>query len=859
VNPAEQAAHAYCSVLFADLDESLDRHQVTILTLPGAGVRWLRAGDPAAIASAVIEADARPGVHAVYLSMGLAHPDAAHTKPDGAMRRAGAADIAALPGLWADLDIAGPAHTKKDLPPTEADALRILESSGLRPTMVWRSGHGLQAFWRFAEPMILDDESDRRRAQQLARNWSTTVAVHAHRLGRWVVDPVFDLARVLRPAGSVNRKIAGDFRRVEILWNDGPDYDPSDIVEHTAEQGYLDRFEGMSQRAADGKGAGSLDLVAIWTSVNSEDYKARGYLPEWMEAALDSGDLDERDKLVHVFRHGHESQDDSATDASLARLCAMVDLDERDAVEMIMCWRLTHRRKLDKVDPRQRKSYLIGTVDKAFASEARKRALGNAGAAALAEQDAAAHRAAVPAAPMADPIERAATAESGARGLGGATVAALGQGTELVEPDHDRDEPVDEHEAPERVRDTPDHEHAPTGPSRPEQPQPEHPAAALPAGRPEPEPDPRDELDDGGLPEDEPYDPVAAASREQADPPEPEPEAPIPGAVPIPEPEPAPAVGSGPASGAGESTSESDSDSRTHSGGSGATRPITGAARSNWGTRTESQAKELDALSSTLLGKASAAVSIWRCQYRGRGAKQERRLVLRIDPGYRWPGPMPEGYVPGLPLTSGWYPAGAFDKLGGWVRALRQDCLMVTVPVKADDFTARFGDTLVRTWEPDTSGGSLANVTREGMLSYLIDFPPMTSWTEAAAQGMPLIIQDEPRWTLDSRFTVLTRWSDFGRHVRTHFAVNVTPPILAEMAELAGAQVAQTRTQTGRWRVVRTDYLSEDEWRLILHGAMVADQQRAERHGMHVVGEDGPVGRDVGLGGPHRAAPGAGA
>jgi hypothetical protein len=34
-------------------------------------------------------------------------------------RRGGAADSAALPALWADLDLAGPGHAEHDLPPDE--------------------------------------------------------------------------------------------------------------------------------------------------------------------------------------------------------------------------------------------------------------------------------------------------------------------------------------------------------------------------------------------------------------------------------------------------------------------------------------------------------------------------------------------------------------------------------------------------------------------------------------------------------------------------------------------------------------------------------------------------------------------
>src|SRR5215831_9822891 len=52
--------------------------------------------------------------------------------------------VICLPALWADLDLAGAAHKATDLPPTEREALQIIEAAGLPPSVVVRSGFGLQ-------------------------------------------------------------------------------------------------------------------------------------------------------------------------------------------------------------------------------------------------------------------------------------------------------------------------------------------------------------------------------------------------------------------------------------------------------------------------------------------------------------------------------------------------------------------------------------------------------------------------------------------------------------------------------------------------------------------------------------------
>lgn len=799
MNAAEQAATAYCSVLFADLDERLDGYELTILTLPDRKVRWLSDLGPAVIASAIREADTRVGVESVYLSMGLARPGTPHTKPDGKTRRMENPDIGALTHVWVDIDIEGPGHEGgKRLAPDEASVLRILTECGLPPTMVVRTGGGIHAYWKLAEPIVFDDEPDPAKAAAhaaaLVRNWQLTLTLVAHRLGRWHVDSTHDFSRVLRAAGTTNRKVPDNPRRVEVVTIDETAvYEIADIEAHTAEQEYLDQFVGM----ADWKGADAVKpqvLMAIWKMVNSAEYRARGYMPEWLDYALDEGVLSRSDPFMKVWHNGHPSGDDSRTDASLARRVADLDMDERDAVEIIMCRRLRTGAKLDKVDPHRRLDYVQRTVGGAFASAKAAReereAKADAGRAAVAAQDAAAAREA-DTTPQVNPVDRAATARSGARELGGAIAAELDQRATLVRPDP----------APVGADPT---ERAPELESEPEPPTEVEDSPPVVEDEPPTGTPPPDELgEDAPLtaPDesvvDDPADEPVSAPVEEPQPDEPAPAAPGPEAPPV--------------------------------------RPVTGPARSVWGTRTQTQHDELEALSKTLLGSRAEHVQIWRCQYRGRGAKQERRIVVRVATGYRWVGVPPESFVPGQPLTSGWWPSATFDKLGGWLKVLRQDLMLITEPVKGEDFSARFGDSLVRIWEPDTSGGSLANITRDGLLTYLLDFPPVTSWTDAVAQGMPLIIQDEPRWRLETPFKVLVRWGDLGRHIRTQFAINVTPPVLAEMAELAGCPVAPTQTQDGRWRMVRRSYLSDEEWRAVLYSAAVAEQQQEDRHGMRVV------------------------
>jgi len=747
VNAAEQAAYAYCSALFADLDGCLDGHELTILALPDRRVRWLSDHDPAVIAAAIVEVDSTPGVDAVYLSMGFARPGTPHHTPEGGTRRAGVADVDAILGVWVDIDVAGPGHVGgKRLPETREQALAIARSAGLEPTLIVDSGGGLHAYYLFAEPWVLDTPAAHAAAVTLVRNFQLTLGVHAHRLGRWVIDATHDLARVLRVPGSTNRKVEGAHRRVEVIEHH-PDarYNPSDIEAALVEPEILDQLAaiGPVDLAAAGLSAG--DLARIWRMTASRAYAERDYLPEWLDLALHEKIYHQSDPLLKVWNGGHPSGDDSATDLSLARRVADLalanpgGLDERDAAEIIMCWRRRNGRKIEKVDPHTRTDYVLRTIARAFTSARNQRRLivelGRQGRDATAAQQATATHSLSPGEHSDDPIDRVVAARSGARDLGGATAAELGAASLHVLPDSGPDPP-------------PDNPAADPTPDPPPTPIREHTAPILTPRVP---------------------------------------------------------------------------------------RPPSGALLNPFGERAAFLTVELEELGTMLVGPKLAEVfHIWALQRRGRGATQERRLVVKVDRNI-WPHRAPDAYVPGRPLTSGWWPAATFNKLAGWLRVLTQDLLVITEPPSAEAFQNRFGTSLIALWEPDTGSGSLVAVTQTAVITMLIDFPPLPDWAQAVEQGMPAIVQDQPRWSLDTPFTVLVRWSEFARHVRTHFALNPNPPTLAEMAELAGAELARTDVQDGQWRTLRRAYLDDDTWASIFHGAAVAEAQREERHGMHVI------------------------
>lgn len=113
-------------------------------------------------------------------------------------QRGGAEDCRELPGLWVDLDIAGPAHADGNLPPDQQAAHAILERFPLPPTVVLHSGNGLQAWWALDEPLDTAEAVDV--LEQWHATWERLGAPHH-------VDNVFDVARIMRLPGTTNHKV----------------------------------------------------------------------------------------------------------------------------------------------------------------------------------------------------------------------------------------------------------------------------------------------------------------------------------------------------------------------------------------------------------------------------------------------------------------------------------------------------------------------------------------------------------------------------------------------------------------------------------------------------------------------------
>lgn len=126
------------------------------------------------------------------------------------------AQTAYLPGLWADVDIAGPGHkTSKPLPTSVEQGMEIITNSGLpEPTLWVMSGGGLYPWWLLSEAAQVNDLEA---FKILSSQWQQIIEHASKEAGFSYGTGVKDLSRVLRIPGTVNRKEAGNPRACTVL------------------------------------------------------------------------------------------------------------------------------------------------------------------------------------------------------------------------------------------------------------------------------------------------------------------------------------------------------------------------------------------------------------------------------------------------------------------------------------------------------------------------------------------------------------------------------------------------------------------------------------------------------------------
>ena len=146
----------------------------------------------------------------------------------GGGERLKANNVAFIPCLWMDVDIATQgAHAHDQLPKTIEEALSIIPDF-LQPSIVVWSGNGLHVYWLLKEAWIFDSQKENLRASNLMIRLQSFVRSLAQERG-WKLDSTPDLSRVLRVPGTLNHKLGQDKPVVITQFNPEIRYDPSEL------------------------------------------------------------------------------------------------------------------------------------------------------------------------------------------------------------------------------------------------------------------------------------------------------------------------------------------------------------------------------------------------------------------------------------------------------------------------------------------------------------------------------------------------------------------------------------------------------------------------------------------------------
>ncbi|OHB60772.1 MAG: hypothetical protein A2Y12_06995 [Planctomycetes bacterium GWF2_42_9] len=250
-------------------------------------------------------------------------------------------DIAAIGGLWADIDMACDVHATSSLPESLDDVGKILSALPLKPSAIIKSGYGVHAYWFLKEPFIFANNQDRERAAKLAKGWHGLVCNESSKYG-WSLPNLGDITRILRVPGTWNYKIPDKPLPVEIIFCD-------DSIRYSIEE-----IEPLIPET---------NIAAIVPQVNlSLRLDVQPPADKFFEAMQFSPKF--RDTWNRQ-RADLADQSQSSYDLSLATIAVYLGWSDQEVADLISAARRKHGQKPEKS---QRLDYMQRTIAQARAS-----------------------------------------------------------------------------------------------------------------------------------------------------------------------------------------------------------------------------------------------------------------------------------------------------------------------------------------------------------------------------------------------------------------------------------------------------------------------------------------------------------
>lgn len=333
------------SIFFNTLFPQLPEHgRILIWRTPGRLSDFCSNADDAAAT-----ADKVGKTHDAYFSCGI-QPD--HLKR---AQRAKSDQVLGITSFWADMDFAGEGHAEGSKYPPNYDAcMTILDVElGIKPSMIVHSGNGIHAYWILDEPWIFKDDADRDKAASLMKQWQKNLQ-RLCGLNGWSMDSTFDLGRVLRPAGTFNRK-------------DKKNPKPISIRELNEYRYPVDALESILPPEDEEPRLPVADKTAAVTMEDAPNFKANDpfdLLPDIVKeyVTTDSGTK----QWWNRQRHDMSNTTPSSYDMVVCNIGLYNGWSDGDIAKAMFAWRTRYNEKPDKIY--ERDDYVKRTLDGAKAT-----------------------------------------------------------------------------------------------------------------------------------------------------------------------------------------------------------------------------------------------------------------------------------------------------------------------------------------------------------------------------------------------------------------------------------------------------------------------------------------------------------
>jgi len=341
------AASKFLKWIFDPLMKNDKKYYLAIWCNPRKATYWFTDIRAAAVRAVDLSEEGQD----VYFGLGL-HGNVP------AKGRGTAKDVVAITCVWADIDYAdSQAHKPaggKILPANEAEAIELIDSLDIYPSIITHSGHGLQAYWLLKTPIVIADQHQRDKTSDFTRGWLEAIRSHAAKRGQ-AIDSVADLSRVFRVSGTMNLKAK-----------------PVPVRTIYPKNGEKPRRLGREEIKKFIISPISACLTTDTDKTNVQEPKAD------VEAVIprENPDIIRRIKLLCEIspklqktwdRKRPDLVDTSASsyDLALANALIAAGATDQDVADAILAWRIKHDEDANKA---MRRDYLMKTIQKAKTS-----------------------------------------------------------------------------------------------------------------------------------------------------------------------------------------------------------------------------------------------------------------------------------------------------------------------------------------------------------------------------------------------------------------------------------------------------------------------------------------------------------